>query len=98
MDRATLTVATWHNGPMLTKPIGTLDHALLTDNAGGYIVTPSTGPTQPLVTPNASLTSKARHVLSRAAITVVARSSGKEVFTRGGTGPLLTPKSPLIVG
>ena len=74
---------------MPTIPVTTTSHALLIDNAGDYVVADQTTLNQPLVTPNASLTSKARHV--------VARSSGKEVFTRGGTGPLVTPKSPLIV-
>lgn len=75
----------------------TTNHAHLLDNAGEYVVADTTAPNQPLVTPNASLTLKARHVISRAPATV-ARSSGKEVFTRGGTGPLVTPKAPLIVG
>ncbi len=84
---------------MLTTPLTTTDHAYLTDNAGAYIVAPSTLPNQPVVTPNASLTSKARHVLLRSSgATVTARSSEQDVFTRGGTQPLVTPKSPLVVG
>lgn len=73
-----------------TVPIAVPSHALLTDNDGDDIVATATGLTQPLVTPNASPTSKARHI--------VARSSGKEFFTRGGTDPLVTPRGPLIVG
>ncbi len=82
---------------MLTVPT-TTDRAYLLDNNGEYVVAPSTGPTQPLDTPNASLISKARHVVARSTgVTVVARSSGKDVSTRGGTGPLVTPQGPLVV-
>jgi hypothetical protein len=56
-------------------------------------------PPQPLATPNARLTSKDRHVTARSTgATVVARSSGRDVFARGGTQPLVSPKSPLIMG
>ncbi len=82
---------------MPTVPLVSTDRSYLIDTNGEYIVADSTIPNGPLVTPNGSLTSKARHVLSRAPATVVARSSGKEVFTRGGIGPLVTPKAPLIV-
>ena len=47
----------------------------------------------------ASQPSKDRHVTARSiGATVVARSSGRDVFSRGGTQPLVSPKSPLIVG
>lgn len=82
---------------MPTVPIGTLGHALLTDNAGEYVVAESTSPNGPLVTPSASLTSTARHVITRAAATVVARSSGRDVYSRGGIGPLVTERPSLIV-
>ncbi len=65
---------------MPTVPISTADHALLIDNAGEYVVADQTAPNQPLVTPNASLTSKARHV--------VARSTGATVFARFQRGLL----------
>lgn len=81
----------------MTVPLVSTDRAYLLDANGDYITAESTAPNQPLVTPHASLTSKARHVISRASATIVARSSGREVFTRGGTGSLVTPKSPLIV-
>ena len=83
---------------MPTAPLVSLDRAYLLDNNGEYIVAPPTGPIQPLVTPNASLTSMARHIVAGSTgATVVARSSGKDMYTRGGTGPLVTPKSPLVV-
>ena len=83
---------------MSTTPVSTLDRAYLLDNNGDYIVAPSTGPAQPLVTPNASLASQARHVVARSTgATVVARSSGKDMYTRGGTGPLVAPKAQLVV-
>ena len=83
---------------MSTTPVSTLDRAYLLDNAGEYITAEQPTPNQPLVTPNASLTSKARHVVARSTgATVVARSSGKDIYTRGGTGPLVTPKGPLVV-
>ncbi len=62
---------------MPSVPLTSLEHSYLIDTNGEYVVTP-----------NASLTSKARHV--------VARSSGKAVFTRGAIGPLVAPKGPLI--
>ena len=72
------------------------DYAYLTDGSGEYVTVPD-ATTVPLVTSNASLTSKARHLLVRSnGNTVVARSSGKDVFARGGTPPLNTPRSPLV--
>lgn len=82
---------------MPTIPITSASGSYLLDANGDYVVADQTAPNGPLVTANVSLTSKARHVISRASATVVARSSGKEVFTRGGTSPLVTPKSPLVV-
>jgi len=80
-----------------TVPLTTTDHAYLTDNAGEYVVAESTTPNQPLVTPNTSLTSRARHVISRAAETVVARSTGTDIYSRGGITALTTERSSLIV-
>ncbi len=82
---------------MPTVPLTTTDHAYLTDNAGEYVVADTTTPNGPLVTANASLTSNARHVITRAGSTVVAASSGRDIYTRGGIGPLVTPRSSLIV-
>ncbi len=81
---------------MPTVPLGTVSHAFLIDNAGDYIVADQTAPNGSLATPNGSLTSNARHVVTRAAATVVARSSGREVYSRGGIAPLVTPKSPPV--
>jgi len=81
----------------VTIPLIATDRAYLINTNGEYIVAETISPNQPLVTPNASLTSNARHVITRAGNTVVAASSGRDIYTRGGTGPLVTPKSPLIV-
>ncbi len=82
---------------MPEKNLTTTDYAYLIDAAGEYVVVNDTTRI-PLVTPNASLTSNARHVLVRSTgATVVARSTEQDVFTRGGTQPLTTPKAPLIV-
>jgi len=81
---------------MPEKYLITTDHAYLIDATGEYVVVTDATRT-PLVTPNASLTSNARHVLVRSTgDTVVARSSDKDVFTRGGTQPLTTTKAPLV--
>jgi hypothetical protein len=80
-----------------TVPLTTTDHAYLLDNAGEYVVADQTAPNQPLVTTNASLTSNARHVITRASATIVARSSGRDVYSRGGIAPLSTPNPSLIV-
>ncbi len=81
---------------MPEKNLITTDYAYLIDSTGDY-VTASDATHTPLITPNASLTSQARHVLARSAgATIVARSSGQDVFTRGGTHPLITPKAPLV--
>jgi len=90
-------VVAWDNTPMPTVPIGTLGHALLIDNAGDYVVADQTAPNGPLVTANASLTSNARHVVTRSGNTVVAASSGRDIYTRGGIGPLVTDRPSLIV-
>ena len=74
------------------------DTSITTAN-GDTITTLDATPPQPLVAPNARLTSKDRHVTTRSTgATVVAHSSGRDVFARGGTQPLVMPKSPLIVG
>jgi hypothetical protein len=99
---------------MPTRPLASTDSSLITDANGAYIltdddaaqplVTPKTGrlaiPNVPRIIPNASrLTSKARHVTAcSTGASVIARSSGKAVFTRGGTRPLISQESPLIVG
>ncbi len=90
-------VVAWDNVSMPTMPVSTLGHALLIDNAGEYVVADQTAPNQPLVTTNASLTSNARHVITRAGSTVVAASSGRDIYTRGGIGPLATGRPSLIV-
>jgi hypothetical protein len=74
----------------------TTDHAYPIASAGEYVVV-SDATRTPLVTPNASLTSNARHVLVRSSgATVIARSLGKDVFTRGGAQPLVSAMSPLV--
>lgn len=82
---------------MPTTPLVSTDRAYLIDTNGEYVVAETTTPNQPLVTPNASLTSNARHVVTRSGNTVVATSSGRDIYTRGGIGPLVTPRSSLIV-
>ncbi len=74
---------------MPTVPLVSTGRAYLLDNNGEYIVAPSTGPNQPLVMPNTSLTSTTRHVITRASATIVARSSGRDVYSRGGIAPVL---------
>jgi len=81
----------------VTIPLIATDRAYLLDNAGEYVVADSTIPNGPLVTANASLTSNARHVVTRAGNTVVAASSGRDIYTRGGIGPLATDRPSLIV-
>lgn len=71
----------------------------LIDSSGEYATTLDTTPPQPLVTPNAArLTSKDRHIQTRAGSTVVTRSSGRDLHTCGGTQPLVRPRSPLVMG
>ncbi len=82
---------------MPSVPITSVDHRYLIDTNGEYVVADTTMPNGPLVTANASLTSNARHVVTRAGNTVVAASSGRDIYTRGGIGPLVTPRSSLIV-
>ncbi len=82
---------------MPSVPITSVDHSYLIDTNGEYVIAETTTPNQPLVTANASLTSNARHVVTRTANTVVARSSGRDVYSRGGIGPLVTPNPSLIV-
>ncbi len=86
------------------------NYDLVVDAAGEYVVANESGhvplvtpkvplktPRAPLVTPNAALVSRAQHLLVRSTgDTVVARSSGTDVFTRGGTQPLTAPKPPLV--
>ena len=86
-----------YTDPMPSVPITSVDHSYLIDTNGEYVVADSTTPNQPLVTANASLTSNARHVITRSGSTVVAASSGRDIYTRGGIGPLVTPRSSLIV-
>ena len=81
----------------MTIPLIATDRAYLLDNAGEYVVADSTIPNGPLVTANASLTSNARHVVTRAGNTVVAASSGRDIYTRGGIGPLVTDRPSLII-
>ncbi len=82
---------------MTTVPLVSTDRAYLLDNAGEYIVAETTTPNGPLVTANASLTSNARHVIARSGNTVVAASSGRDIYTRGGIGSLVTDRPSLIV-
>ncbi len=82
---------------MATVPIISSDRSYLLDIAGDYITAEQTLPNGPLVTLNASLTSNARHVIARSGKTVVATSSGRDIYTRGGIGSLVTPRSSLIV-
>jgi len=80
-----------------TLPLTTTDRAYLLDTNGEYVVADSATPNGPLVTANASLTSNARHVVTRAGSTVVAASTGRDIYTRGGIGPLATDRPSLIV-
>ncbi len=82
---------------MPSVPLVSTDHSYLIDTNGEYVVADTTTPNGPLVTPNASLTSNARHLITRAGNTVVAASSGRDIYTRGGIGSLVTPRSSLIV-
>ncbi len=82
---------------MPSVPITSVDHSYLLDTNGEYVVAETTTPNGPLVTANPSLTSNARHVITRAGNTVVAASSGRDIYTRGGIGSLVTPRSSLIV-
>jgi len=81
----------------VTIPLIATDRAYLLDNAGEYVVADSTTPNGPLVTDRPSLTSNARHVVTRSGSTVVAASSGRDIDTRGGIGPLVTDRPSLIV-
>jgi len=83
---------------MPSTPLVSTNHAYVTDTNGDYITAEQTTPNQPLVTPDASLTSNARHVIARSTGTaVVAASTGSEVYTRGGICPLVTDRPSLIV-
>ncbi len=82
---------------MPSVPLVSADRSYIIDTNGEYVVAETTTPNGPLVTPNASLTSNARHVITRSGNTVVAASSGRDIYTRGGIGPLVTPRSSLIV-
>jgi len=61
-----------YTDPMPSVPLTSVNNAYLLDNAGEYVVADTTTPNGPLVTANASLTSNARHVISRSGNTVVA--------------------------
>jgi hypothetical protein len=79
------------------RTLPTHDDVPITAANGDTIATLDATPPQPLVAPNARLTSQDRHVTARSTgATVVARSSGRDVCARGGTQPLVSPKSPLI--
>jgi hypothetical protein len=82
---------------MPSVPITSVDHSYLIDTNGEYVVAETTTPNGPLVTDKPSLTSTARHVITRAGNTVVAAYSGREVYTRGGIGPLVTDRPSLII-
>jgi len=81
----------------VTIPLIATDRAYLIDTNGEYVVADTTTPNGPLVTPSASLTSNDRHVITRTGNSVVTASSGRDIYTRGGIGPLVTPRSSLIV-
>jgi hypothetical protein len=84
---------------MPERTLLTHDDIPITAVIGDIITALNSTPPQPLVTPNARLTSKDRNVTATSTgASVVARSSGRDVFARGGTQPLVSPKSPLIVG
>ncbi len=82
---------------MPSVPITSVAHSYLIDTNGEYVVADTTIPNGPLVTANASLTSNARHVITRSGNTVVASSSGRDIHTRGGIGPLDTDRPSLII-
>ncbi len=82
---------------MPSVPLTSVDHSYLIDTNGEYVVADTTTPNGPLVTDKPSLTSNARHVVTRAGNTVVAASSGRDIYTRGGIGPLVTDRPSLIV-
>jgi len=82
---------------MPSVPLTSVDHRYLIDTNGEYVVADNTIPNVPLVTANPSLTSNARHVVTRAGNTVVAASNGRGIYTRGGVGPLVTDRPSLIV-
>ncbi len=82
---------------MPSVPLTSLDRNYLIDTNGEYVVADNTIPNVPFVTANPSLTSNARHVITRAGSTVVALSSGRDVYTRGGIGSLVTDRPSLIV-
>jgi hypothetical protein len=81
----------------------TNDFSYLTDASGDYI-TVTDAPAQPLiaqkaplVTPKSSLMSRDRHVLaSSTGAMVYARSADTDIFARGGTTALISPKPSLI--
>ena len=82
---------------MTPVPITSVDHRYLIDTNGEYVVADTTTPNGPLVTANASLTSNARHVITRSGNTVVVAYSGRDIYTRGGIGPLVTDRPSLII-
>src|SRR4051794_15930066 len=74
------------------------ERTLLTHDYTPITALDATAP-QPLVTPNARLVSRDRHVTTRSTgATVASRSSGRDAFARGGMQPFVSPKSPLVVG
>ncbi len=82
---------------MTSVPLTSVDHSYLIDTNGEYVVADTTTPNGPLVTDKPSLTSNARHVITRAGSTVVAASTGRDIYTRGGIGPLVTDRPSLII-
>ncbi len=82
---------------MPSIPLVSVDHSYLIDTNGEYVVADSALPNGPLVTDKPSLTSNARHVVTRSGNTVVGSSSGRDIYTRGGIGSLFTDRPSLIV-
>ena len=66
----------------MEKNLLSANYAYLIDAAGEYVTVSDSTPSQPRVAPNATLP---------------ARSSGRDVFSRGRTQSLVSPKSSLIV-
>ncbi len=74
-----------------------IDRSYLIDANGEYVVADTTIPNGLLVTDRQYLTSNARHIVARTGSTVIAAYSGRDVYTRGGIGPLVTDRPSLIV-
>jgi len=82
---------------MPSVPLTSVNNAYLIDTNGEYVVADTIIPNGPRVTPNGSLTSNARHVITRSGNTVVAASTGRDIYIRGGIGPLVTDRPSFIV-